>query len=437
LPQFQGWKTRAALGVAALAIGCGLIGVLRHENSAPGDSLTPQIITADSAAIVALPAVPVKWPQIEKKNVTVRRGETLASVLGDAGIDKDTSYQVVSALKKNFRPQDLSSGQEINFTLERSGPTQKRPTLTEMSMASEIDSRLVVKRKESGSYEAKIESTPVRHVAMHAFGAISDSLFLAAQRQGVPANVITQLIKLYSYDVDFQRGIKEGDRFELYFDRTVSADGKKVKEGDILYANLTLNGASNPLYRYAANNSDGAEYFHENGQSVKRSLMRTPIDGARLTSGYGMRFHPILGYTKMHKGVDFGAPRGTPVMAAGDGVIMKASPFGTYGNYIEIRHNNNYETAYAHLSGYAPGVHAGARVRQGQVIGYVGTTGRSTGPHLHYEVLLANRQVNPQGLKIPTGTTLGGKTLVAFKSYMKGLNREVASAPTGVMLARN
>jgi murein DD-endopeptidase MepM/ murein hydrolase activator NlpD len=436
LPLSSRWAKFVVISIAVISLGYGVADVLTSGGADKGESLTGEVASAEIDA-ANMPVANVSWPQIDKRSVKVRRGDTLSEVIARAGADKDTSFQIVTALKKNFSPRSLQSGKEIEFTLERSGPYQKIAAVTEMSMTSEIDSRLVVRRNEDGSYKAKIESTPVHHVAMHAGGVISDSLFLSAQRQGVPASVTAQLIRIFSYDVDFQRGIKEGDHFELYFDRTVSADGTRTREGDILYARLTLAGSPITLFRYADNDGGNVDYFHENGESIRKALMKTPIDGARLSSGYGMRWHPILGYTKMHKGVDFAAPRGTPVMAAGDGVVEKASTFGTYGNYIKIRHKNNYSTAYAHLSGYATGLRAGARVRQGQIIGYVGTTGRSTGPHLHYEVLLANRQTDPRGLKIPTGTRLAGKAMVAFKSYMRGMEREVASVPTGVMLARN
>lgn len=436
----QPWAKFAVILVALASLGYGAFNVELSSKDTNIDSSDESLIAQNNSVepgAAVIPPAPVTWPQTNVHNIKVRNGDTLSEVISRVGADNDDAFQIIAALKKNFSPKSLQAGKEIKFTVERSGPTEKSPTITEMSMASEIDSRLVVARNEDGSYNAKIVTMPVSHLAIHAGGVISDSLYLSAQRQGVPANVTTQLIKIFSYDVDFQRGIKEGDRFELYFDRTVSADGKRTKEGDILYAKLTLNGEPITLYRYADNNGENADYFHENGESIKKALMKTPIDGARLSSGYGMRWHPILGYTKMHKGVDFSAPRGTPVMAAGDGVIEKASPFGSYGNYIQIHHKNNYSTAYAHLNGYAQGIRTGAHVHQGQIIGYVGTTGRSTGPHLHYEVLLAGRQTNPLGLKIPTGTKLAGKTMVAFRNYMRGLDREVASIPTGVMLARN
>lgn len=425
-----------------MALAYGSYDLLTAGNIGLGESPSTSAFMADGteiespAGITVQPAA-VSWPQTRDIVMKVRGGDTLATVIGRTGIDTDTTFQIIAALKGKFSPKSLQTGQEIKFQLERSNAAQKKPALTKMSIDQDIDSRLMVSLMDDGSYNAEIQTVPVTHESIHTGGVISGSLFLSAQRQGIPANVVTQLIGMFSYDVDFQREIKEGDRFELYFDRSVSADGKRTREGDILYAKLILGDKPIELYRYVAANGSTPEYFHANGTSVKKALMKTPIDGARLASGFGMRRHPVLGYTKMHKGVDFAASRGTPIMAAGDGVVVKASPYGSYGNYIQIRHNSTYSTAYAHMNAYAKGMRAGARVKQGQVIGYVGTTGRSTGPHLHYEVLMAGRQTNPLGLKIPTGTKLAGRSMVAFQNYTRGMDREVAALPMNVMVARN
>ena len=218
------------------------------------------------------------------------------------------------------------------------------------------------------------------------------------------------------------------DALEVLFTRSFDEDGKPVREGDVMFADLTVAGKSQKLWRYTP--KDGTwDYFDEHGQSMKKFLMRTPIDGARLSSTFGMRKHPILGYSKLHSGVDFAAPRGTPIYAAGDGVITRANRFSSYGNYISIRHANGYETAYAHLNGFARGIKSGTRVRQGQVIGYVGTTGRSTGPHLHYEVHVHGKKVNPMKIKVPTGQKLAAADLKDFNAARARINAQIASAP--------
>ena len=215
----------------------------------------------------------------------------------------------------------------------------------------------------------------------------------------------------------------------------IDGDGKVLRPGNILYAAMTLGGTKTALYRYA---DDGfVDYFDSAGRSARKALLRTPIDGARLSSSFGMRKHPVMGYSRMHKGIDFAAGKGTPIYAAGDGIVERASRFGNFGNYIRLRHNSDYATAYGHLSRYAKGIHPGKRVKQGQVIGYVGSTGRSTGPHLHYEVLYNGKQVNPLSVKLPTGTKLAGKALAGFKAESERRYAQFVGAPThGTVVAR-
>ena len=237
---------------------------------------------------------------------------------------------------------------------------------------------------------------------------------MSARRASLPNSVTDRLIRLFSWDVDFQRDIRRGDRFEtLYEEVTLEKDESQVK-GELVYAGLTLRGNLIDAYLFSP---DGGlrTYYDSEGRSLRKFLLRTPIDGARLSSHFGKRRHPVLGYTKMHKGTDFAAPRGTPIYAGGSGRIEKAERYGGYGNYIRIRHSDTWSTAYAHMHKFAKGMRPGARVRQGQVIGYVGTTGRSTGNHLHYEVLKNGKQVNPMKMKQPPATKLAGADLKAFE----------------------
>ena len=276
-----------------------------------------------------------------------------------------------------------------------------------------------------------LDREPVR-----ATGTIDDSLFLAAERGGVPARIIMDAIRIFSWDVDFQREIRPGDSFELLFERLRDDDGEAVMVGEIIYASLTLSGKSLRLYRHQLD--DGStDYFDEKGHSVRKALLRTPVDGARLSSGFGRRRHPILGYTKMHRGLDFAAPSGTPIMAAGDGVVETAGTNGAYGKYIRIRHNSTYKTAYAHLESYARGIRSGTRVEQGQTIGFVGTTGRSTGPHLHYEVLTDGRQTNPRNIKLPTGQILENKALARFVERRLEIDGLLETTPAETQAAAN
>ena len=254
-------------------------------------------------------------------------------------------------------------------------------------------------------------------------GEITTSLYEAMKKAGLSELIITEIIRIYSFDVDFQRDIYKGDYFEALFTRRKNDQGKTVQIEDPEY--LVLSSRGTPLIYYLYSNDEFSEYFDENGKGMTKSLMKTPINGARLSSSYGMRKHPILGYNKMHKGVDFAAPTGTPIFAAGNGVVEFAGKNGSYGNYIRIRHDSTYKTAYAHLNGFKKGVYGGVRVKQGDVIGFVGSTGRSTGPHLHYEIIVNGKQVNPSTLKLPSGRKLNDQQLEELKKLVVLKNQEI------------
>ena len=266
----------------------------------------------------------------------------------------------------------------------------------------------------------------VSHV--HRAGAtINSSLYLSAMQAGIPADVVVQMIKMFSYKVDFQRDIHPGDSFEVFYDYYYTPQGQPAKDGNISYATMRLGGREIALYRYQPDPDEPADYFDAHGQSAKGMLMKTPVDGARITSGFGMRFHPILGYSRMHKGVDFGVPIGTPVMAAGSGAIEFMGWESGYGKFVLLNNGNGYETAYGHLSRFAPGLHQGSRVRQAQVIAYSGMTGMATGPHLHYEIRINKVQVNPTKVKIAQGRKLQGRDLRDFLVMRLHIDSELAS----------
>jgi len=260
---------------------------------------------------------------------------------------------------------------------------------------------------------------------VHFEGSIHNSLFESAIAHGVPVAILTEMIKIFSYDVDFQRDIQPDDRFELMFER--GAD-HKLADSKLLYASLTLSGKELKLYRYT-DQQGGVDYYTPAGESAKKALLKTPVDGAKISSGFGMRFHPILHYTTQHKGIDFAVMTGTPVMAAGSGTVEVAGHNGSYGIYVRLKHDGAHETAYAHLSRLAPGIRPGAHVTQGQTIAYSGATGRATGPHLHYEVLVNEAQVNPMSVKFQSGRKLSGKELARFQAIEKQDNTEMAETP--------
>lgn len=388
----------------------------------------------------SLPAAPKPVEQ----TVELASGETLMEVLQDAGVDRIDAYHAVAAMTSYYSPRKLRAGQEIALTFMEtpdgavmegeSGTPAKY--LTALAIEPDIERTIEVRRNEDGSFESQEIKHEFTEGFVRAAGTINNSLFLDGEQAGIPAPIIIELIRMYSYSVDFQREIQPGDKFEVYFSRKFDENERPVKEGDVLYAALTVGGKSHKLWRFDPSNDGRWDYFDENGQSMKKFLMKTPIDGARISSTYGLRKHPILGYSKMHAGVDFAAPRGTPVYAAGDGTVTRANRFGSFGNYVSIRHANGYETAYAHLNGFARGIRSGTRVRQGQVIAYVGTTGRSTGPHLHYEVHVKGKKTNPLALKVPTGRKLEGKELASFKAMRTELTTQMAEAPLATKVAQ-
>lgn len=353
------------------------------------------------------------------RQISVQSGDTLTGILIEAGVEPNEAQAAVSALAGVYDAATLREGQTVIVTFGDLPPGAAPPTyvpLLTIALKPSVERDVFVTRNLDGTFGAREIVKDLKATDARARGTIEGSLYLSAKAAGVPEGVIIDLIRIYSYDVDFQREVRSGDKFDLLYTNYVDETGEAVKGGAIQYAELTLKGTHKPLYRFTTSEDQVTDYFTPKGWSGKRMLMRTPVDGARLTSGFGLRRHPILGYNKLHRGVDFGAPTGTPVMAAGNGVVEMAKWYGGYGRYIRLKHVNSYGTAYAHLSRFARGIKNGARVRQGQIIGYVGTSGRSTGPHLHYEVLAKAKQINPMGVKLPTGRNLGGRDLAAFQA---------------------
>ncbi|CAA7615694.1 conserved hypothetical protein [Candidatus Terasakiella magnetica] len=365
----------------------------------------------------------------------VGSGETLMDLLGRAGISSPEASQAIDTLITIFDPRNLKAGQKVTVTFAPSPSGFGQGEFNQISLPADPIREVAARRKPKGSGFQAVESkrAVTRQVARYA-GSIKSSLFESAMNAGVPAPVIINMIKVLSYDVDFQRDIQTGDTFEVMFEGWYDTKGKLVRHGELLYAGLDLSGQEITLYRFQ-DSSSTIDYFNGKGESVKKALLRTPVDGAKITSGFGLRHHPILGFSKMHKGVDFGVPPGTPIMAAGDGAVEMAGPNGAYGNYVRLRHGNGFATAYAHMSRIAQGVHTGKRIMQGQIIGFVGSTGRSTGPHLHYEVLQGNAQVNPLSIKVPSGIKLAGKDLDRYQAFKRQFDLLMARIPSATHIA--
>jgi len=397
----------------------------------------------------------------DTRTITLDRGDSLVGALTDAGVSNDDANAVILALAKVYDPRAVKAGEsfDISFTVvpeqplaqitysppgqmsgdsigdEDSGdgniedvPATPIGKLLSLTYSPTVDHDITIARQADGSFTAQdVHKTLVARY--HRAGAtIDSSLYLAAMQAGIPADVVVKMIHMFSYEVDFQRDLKPGNSFEVFYNYYYTPDGQPAKEGEIAYAEMTLGNRTIALYRYQPN-GDTPDYFDAKGQSAKSMLMKTPVDGARITSGFGMRFHPVLGYSRMHKGIDFGVPVGTPVMAAGSGVIQKEGRLGGYGNFMLVNHQNGYSTAYGHLSRFAPGIHVGSRVRQGQVIAYSGNTGMSTGPHLHYEIRVHDAQVNPAKVKVATGRRLFGRDLRNFLVERLHVDAELASMP--------
>jgi murein DD-endopeptidase MepM/ murein hydrolase activator NlpD len=289
-----------------------------------------------------------------------------------------------------------------------------------LSLRTGPASAITLSRTFDGAMRLREMEEKIRDEEMVARGEIDGSLYESASRLGANPSQVSNMVKLFAHKVDFDRDLKAGDDFVMVFDREVTESGRTISNGPLEYASIK----GIQFYRFERANGD-VQYFDENGKNIKGFLLRTPVDNARMTSRFGMRRHPILGYNRMHKGIDFGAGAGTPVLAAGDGVVVEARRWGTYGNWVRIRHSGGFETGYAHLSRFAKGLRAGQHVRQGQVVAYVGSTGASTGPHLHYEIWQHGKRVNPIGAKVPQGTVLAGRELAAFKAQKARIDRLV------------
>jgi murein DD-endopeptidase MepM/ murein hydrolase activator NlpD len=367
---------------------------------------------------------------------TVRQGDTLIDLLQRHHVETDDAYALLSVMKNTFNPRELRPGQEINFLYRR--PATEEQPLNFLGITFDVDERndMGILRNDDNGYDVSMSQRQVITQYVRTDGIIETSLYEAALQSGLPVEILMNMTHLFSFDVDFQRDIRPHDRFEAIFERHFNDRGDIIKEGPILYASLTVQNDVLRIYRHVADDGK-ADYFDGRGQTVRKTLLKTPIDGARLTSRYGMRRHPVMGYSKMHRGLDFAAARGTPIMASGDGTIVYAGEKGTYGNYILIRHANGYSTAYAHLSACSRRVKKGRRVSQGEIIGYVGATGLATGPHLHYEVRRGGRQINPSKVKFPPGRILAGAERKRFMETKKNLDRVFVDLGRGMFIARS
>ena len=349
-------------------------------------------------------------PKYKKVQHKIRSGETFDTILESYSIEKKEIIKIKNSLKKKTNLNKLNTKQIIKFSLDKTDNKIKEFTF----QVSNTQKIFLVRNNENDSFKEEILSIKLDKKIIYKENIILQSLYKAATDQRIPVNTIVEFARIYGFQVDFQRDIRKQDKFQIMYEIFLNEKKEIVETGEILFANLKLSGQDNSLYYFDNQGSEG--HYDKNGKSVKKALMKTPINGARLSSPFGMRKHPIDGYNKMHRGTDFAAPMGTPIMASGDGVVKKAGWCGGGGNCVKIKHNSTYQTVYAHMSKFARGIKSGVRVKQGQTIGYVGSTGKSTGPHLHYEVIVNGKKVNSQKLKLPSGKILKGDERKLFET---------------------
>jgi murein DD-endopeptidase MepM/ murein hydrolase activator NlpD len=340
----------------------------------------------------------------------IKSGETFDKILETYSIDKDEIIAVKKNLSKKIDINKLKTNQKIQISLDQSNNKIKEFTF----LISSTEKIILTRTDQEKKFNQEIITIKLDKKILYKENIILQSLYKSATDQNIPSNIIVEFARIYGFQVDFQRDIRKQDKFQIMYEVFLDENKKIIETGEILFANLKLSGQDNSLYFFNEEGSEG--HYDKNGKSVQKALMKTPINGARLSSSFGMRKHPIDGFNKMHRGTDFAAPIGTPIMASGNGIVQKAGWCGGGGNCVKIRHNSTYQTIYAHMSKFARGIKSGVRVKQGQTIGYVGSTGKSTGPHLHYEVVVNGKKVNSQTLKLPSGKILKGENRKLFET---------------------
>tara|TARA_B100001093_G_scaffold491569_1_gene531741 strand:+ start:130 stop:1419 length:1290 start_codon:yes stop_codon:yes gene_type:complete len=348
-------------------------------------------------------------PKYKRITHKIKSGETFDKILDLYLVDGEEIIQIKKYLSKKIDLNKLNTKQIIKFNIDQSDNKIK-----EFIFQVSNTEKIYLKRDTNDLFNQETLILKLEKKIIYKENTITQSLYKSASVENIPANIIIEFARIYGFQVDFQRDIRTKDKFQIMYEVFINEDNKIVETGEIIFANLKLSGQSNSLYFFDKEGNEG--HYDKNGKSVKKALMKTPINGARLSSSFGIRKHPIDGFNKMHRGTDFAAPMGTPIMASGDGIIKKVGWCGGGGNCIKIKHNSTYQTVYAHMSKFARGIKNGVRVKQGQTIGYVGSTGKSTGPHLHYEVIVNGKRVNSQKLKLPSGKILKGEDRKLFET---------------------
>ena len=407
--------TRLAPKAFVAVAGLSVLALAWRMTDAKEATITPPMDPAAFAALQHLAFAQAEalpgFARGESVNVEVRPGETLQDAVVRSGVAESEARQVVGILSGVMDTVNIRAGMDFIASVARPEGRRGPARLVGLSMRTGQAKTITVSRTFDGALRLREMAEEVREETTVACGDMQGSFHESASRVGANSAIVSQASKLFAHKIDFSRDIKAGDPFCLVFDRKVTSSGRTIEAGDLQYAEVK------GMKFYGFTKVDGKTMFFDDlGKNIKSALLRTPVDGARITSRFGFRRHPILGYNKMHQGIDFGAGHGTPILAAGDGVVEMAGRYGGYGNWVKIKHAGGYSTGYAHMSRYAKGIRPGVRVAQGQVIGYVGSTGRSTGPHLHYEIFFKGARINPIGAKVPTGSVLSGADIARFKA---------------------
>tara|TARA_B110000046_G_scaffold158780_1_gene170944 strand:+ start:251 stop:1468 length:1218 start_codon:yes stop_codon:yes gene_type:complete len=346
------------------------------------------------------------------KSIThkISTGETFDKILNIYSVPSDEIIKIKKILSSDYNLNNLKTNFNIKFIIDQSDNKKITSFIFPLSRTNKIQ---LTRNLDNDLFEKKKIVTNLNKKVIFKEGKILQSLYKTSIDLNIQPNIVIEFARIYGFQVDFQRDIRKNDKFQIMYEVFEDDNGKIFETGNIIFADLKLSGINNTLYYFDKKKSEG--HYDKNGRSVKKALMKTPINGARLSSAFGMRKHPIDGYNKMHKGTDFAAPMGTPIMASGTGVVTRARWCGGGGNCVKIKHNSTYQTIYAHMKSFARGIKEGVRVKQGQIIGYVGSTGKSTGPHLHYEVVENGKKINSQKLKLPSGKTLKDKERKLFE----------------------
>ena len=349
-------------------------------------------------------------PRYKSIDHKISSGETFDKILNNYSIPSKEILDIKKSLSSDYNLSNLKSNFDIKFIIDQSNNKKITSFLFPVSRTEKI---LLTRNLDTDKFDKKKIITNLNKKIIFKEGKISQSLYKTAIDLNIQPNIIIEFARIYGFQVDFQRDIRKNDNFQIMYEVFEDDNGKVFETGKIIFADLKLSGVNNSLYYFDKKGNEG--HYDQNGKSVEKALMKTPINGARLSSAFGMRKHPIDGYNKMHRGTDFAAPMGTPIMASGSGVVTRARWCGGGGNCVKIKHNSTYETIYAHMKNFAQGIKEGVRVKQGQIIGYVGSTGKSTGPHLHYEVIENGKKINSQTLRLPSGKTLKSKNRELFE----------------------